>query len=69
VLDVPTGRYTLIIQSAHTKGTLNEKKQFFGRGDGRTPRDSNGRVEFLNVLIKAGETVDASKDFGPNIDM
>jgi hypothetical protein len=69
LLDVPTGRYTLIIQSAHTKGTLNEKKQFFGRGDGRTPRDSNGRVEFINVLIKAGETIDASKDFGPNIDM
>ena len=69
LLDVPTGGYTLIIQSAHTKGTLNEKKKFFGRGDGRTPRDSNGRVAFLNVLIKAGETVDASKDFGPNIDM
>ena len=69
LLDIPPGQYTLIMQSAHTKGTLNEKRNFFGRGNGRTPRDSSGRVEFLNVLIKAGETVDASKDFGPNIDM
>jgi hypothetical protein len=70
LLDVPTGQYTLVMQSAHTKGTLNEKKwNFFGRGNGRNPRDSNGRIEFLNLLIKAGETADASKDFGPNIDM
>ena len=68
-VDILPGQYTLIIQSAHTKGTLNEKRNFFGRGDGRTPRDSNGRVEFLNILIKAGDTVDASKSFGPNIDM
>ena len=69
LLDVPAGRYTLIIQSAHTKGTLKKKTNFFGRGDDRTPRDSTGRVEFLDVLVKAGEAVDASKDFGPNIDM
>ena len=70
LLDIPPGQYTLIMQSAHTKGTLNEKKwNFFGRGNGRNPRDSNGRIEFLNLLIKAGETADASKDFGPNIDM
>ncbi len=69
LLDIPPGQYTLIMQSAHTKGTLNEKRDFFGRGNGRNPRDSNGRVEFLNLLIKAGETVNASKDFGPNIDM
>jgi hypothetical protein len=67
--DVPPGEYTLIMQSEHTVGTLNEKRNFFGRGNGRTPRDSKGRVEFLDVLLKPGETVDASKDFGPNIDM
>jgi len=67
--DVSPGEYTLVIQSAHTQGTLNEKRNFFGRGNGRTPRDSKGRVEFLKVQIKPGETVDASKDFGPNIDM
>jgi hypothetical protein len=67
--DVPPGAYTLIMQSAHTTGTLNEKKNFFGRGNGRTPRDRQGRIEFLNVLIKPGETVDASRDFGPNIEM
>jgi hypothetical protein len=66
--DVPPGEYTLVMQSAHTVGTLNEKRNFFGRGNGHTPRDSKGRVEFLNVVIKPGETVDASKDFGPNID-
>jgi hypothetical protein len=69
LLDIPPGQYTLIMQSAHTKGTLKEKNNFFGRGNGRTLRDSSGRVEFLNVLIKAGETVDASKDYGPSIDM
>ncbi len=69
LLDIPPGQYTLIMQSAHTKGTLKEKRDFFGRGSGRNPRDINGRVESLNLLIRAGETVDASKDFGPNIDM
>ena len=69
LLDIPPGQYTLIMQSAHTKGTLKEKRDFFGRGNDRKLRDSSGRVEFLNLLIKAGETVDASKDFGPNIDM
>jgi hypothetical protein len=69
LLDIPPGKYTLVMQSAHTKGTLNEKRNFFGRGNGRNPRDSNGRVEFLNLQVKEGETVDASKDFGPNIDM
>ncbi len=66
--DIPPGQYTLILQSAHTKGSLKEKGNFFGRGNGRTPRDSSGRVEFLNLLVKAGETVEESKDFGPNID-
>ncbi len=68
-LGVPPGEYTLILQSAHTVGTLNEKRNFFGRGNGRSPRDSKGRVIFFNVQIKPGETVNASKDFGPNIDM
>ena len=69
LLDIPPGQYTLIMQSAHTKGSLKEKRNYFGRGNGHNPRDNNGRVEFLNLLIKAGETVDASKDFGPDIDM
>jgi hypothetical protein len=69
LIDIPPGQYTLIMQSAHTKGTLKEKSNFFGRGNGRTPRDSSGRVEFLDVLIKPGETADGSKDFGPNISM
>ena len=69
LLDIPPGQYTLIVQSAHTKGTLKEKNNFFGRGNRRTLRDSSGRVEFFDLLIKAGETADGSKDFGPNIDM
>lgn len=69
LLDVPPGEYTLIMQSAHTKGTLNEKRGFFGIGNGHNPRDMIGRVEFLHLSIKVGETVDASKDFGPNVDM
>ncbi|MBZ5643225.1 MAG: carboxypeptidase-like regulatory domain-containing protein [Acidobacteriia bacterium] len=67
--DVPPGEYTIILQSAHTVGTLNEKRNFFGRGNGRTARDSKGRLEFRNLQIKPGEAVNASKDFGPNIDM
>jgi hypothetical protein len=66
--DVAPGQYTLILQSAHTKWTLKEKRDFFGRGNGHNPRDSNGRVAVLSLLVKAGETADASKDFGPNID-
>lgn len=66
---VPPGEYTLVLQSAHTVGTLNEKRNLFGRGNGRSTRDSKGRVLFLNLQVKPGETVDASKDFGPNIDM
>jgi hypothetical protein len=31
-------------------------------------RDASGRVETLAVAVKAGETVNASKDFGPNMD-
>lgn len=69
LIDIPPGQYTLIMQSAHTKGTLREKTHLFGKGNDRNPRDSNGRVEILNVQIKAGQTVEASKDFGPNIDM
>jgi hypothetical protein len=67
-LDIPPGQYTLIMQSAHTKWTLHEKNHLFGTGNSHNPRDSNVRVEFLDPLIKAGETFDASKDFGPNID-
>ncbi len=69
LIDIPPGQYTLIMQSAHTKGTLKEKGNFFSRGNGRTPRDSSGRVESLDVLIKPGETADGSKDFGPDISM
>jgi hypothetical protein len=66
LLDVPPGQYTLILQSAHTKGTLKDKRDFFGRGNRSNPRDSNGRVETLSLLVKAGEAADASKDFGPD---
>ena len=66
--DVPTGKYTLVLQSAHTKGTLKEKNHFFSRGNSLNPRDSSGRVESLDLQIQTGETVDASKDFGPNIE-
>jgi hypothetical protein len=69
LLDIPPGEYTLIIQSAHTKWTLNEKNHLFASGNSHNPRDSNGRVEFFKLQVKAGETSDASKDFGPNIDM
>jgi hypothetical protein len=69
LLNIPPGQYTLIMQSAHTKGTLKENGNFFGRGNGRTARDSSGRVEFLNLQIKASETVDGSKDFGPDLGM
>jgi hypothetical protein len=69
LLDVPSGQYTLIVQSAHTVGSLKEKRNFLGRGNSHTTRDSSGRVEFLDLLVKAGETADGSKDFGPNIDM
>jgi hypothetical protein len=68
LLDIPPGEYTLVLQSAHTKWTLNEKRDFFGRGNGHSPRDSDGRVESLKVVVKEGETSDASKDFGPNIE-
>jgi hypothetical protein len=67
--DIPPGQYTMVLQSAHTKGALNEKRNLLGRANGRNPRDSSGRVEFLNLLVKPGETVNASKDFGPDIGM
>jgi hypothetical protein len=66
LLNVPADEYTLILQSAHTKGALGGKRSFFNRGTGHTLRDSNGRVESLNVVVKAGETANASKDFGPD---
>ena len=45
-VDILPGQYTLIIQSAHTKGTLNEKMNFFGRGDGRTPETAMDALNF-----------------------
>ena len=66
--DVLPGEYTVIAQSAHTKGSLKNKKSLFAKGNGHTLRDSNGRVEFINLQVKAGETGDASKDFGPDLD-
>ncbi|HET6143325.1 MAG TPA: hypothetical protein VFE02_07425 [Candidatus Acidoferrales bacterium] len=68
MLDVPAGQYTLILQSAHTKWTLNDKRDIFGRGNGHNARDSSGRVIFLSVTVKQGEVAEASKDFGPGID-
>ena len=66
-LDIPPGQYTVIMQSAHTKGALKAKNNLFGRGNGRTVRDSSGRIESLDLQIKAGEMADGSKDFGPDI--
>jgi hypothetical protein len=66
--DIPAGVYTLVLKSNHTKWTLKEKRDFFGRGNGHNARDSAGRVESFPLVVKAGDTVDASKDFGPNID-
>jgi hypothetical protein len=63
--DVPPGQYTVIVQSAHTKGALKDKRNFFGRGKPDL-RDTSGRVEFLSVLVKPGETAETSKDFGPD---
>jgi hypothetical protein len=64
--DIPAGQYTLILQSAHTKGTLRDKRDFFGRGNHPNLRDSIGRVETIKVLVKSGETFKATKDFGPD---
>lgn len=66
--DVPPGEYTVIAQSAHTKGSLKNKGNLFAKGNGHTLRDSNGRLVFLNLQVKAGEAVDASRDFGPDLD-
>jgi hypothetical protein len=49
LLDVPTGHYTLILKSNHTKGL--------------TLRDARGKVRSRDVQVKAGETLDASMDF------
>lgn len=68
MLDIPAGQYTIVLQSAHTKWTLKDKRDFFGRANGHNPRDSGGRVEFLSVTVRPGEAAEASKDFGPNID-
>ena len=65
---ISPGQYTLVLQSAHTKGTLKDKRSFFARDDPNHMRDASGRVETLAVAVKAGETVNASKDFGPNMD-
>jgi hypothetical protein len=48
--DVPAGAYTLVLQSNHSKGA--------------TLRDMRGKVELRKVQIRAGETFDASRDFG-----
>jgi len=69
MLDIPPGQYTLILQSAHTKGTLRDKRDFFGRGNHPNLRDSIRRVETIKVLVKTGETFKATKDFGPDAAM
>jgi hypothetical protein len=68
LLDIPAGEYTLVLQSAHTKWTLNDKRDFFGRGNGHSPRDANGRVDAISLTVKPGDTANGSKDFGPDID-
>jgi hypothetical protein len=48
--DVPSGHYTLIVQSNHSNAT--------------TMRDVGGTIRLRDVLVKTGETVDASTSFG-----
>jgi len=53
--DVPSGQYTLIIQSKHT----------IGSPDGRAvARDVVHRIDCNQVTVKAGKTSDISHDFG-----
>jgi hypothetical protein len=48
--DVPIGQYTLIVQSSHSNGMAR--------------RDLIGKVKLREVRVNAGETADASLDFG-----
>ncbi len=55
ILDIPVGQYTLVIESNHSKRPL-------GIGRGFTMPIS--KIKATIVEIKAGETFDASIDFG-----
>ena len=56
ISNVPAGDYTLVLKSSHAKG---------GYGANRvTHRDTDGRVVTLGIHVSAGQTIDASHDFG-----
>lgn len=55
ISDVPAGQYTLVIESNHSKRPLSI-------GNGFTM--PIGKIKPMPVEIKAGETFDASTDFG-----
>jgi hypothetical protein len=50
ISDVPAGQYTLVMRSSHSHGTSS--------------KDLLGRTKVVRVELKAGETFDASRDFG-----
>jgi hypothetical protein len=54
--NVPPGTYTLVMKSRHVKGP--------GRAGPFTTRDALGRIVWLVKTVAAGQTVDASFDFG-----
>src|SRR5262249_2501168 len=54
--NIPTGVYTVVMQSRHAKG---------GEGDHRiNNRDFRGRFETEPISISPGQVVDISTDFG-----
>lgn len=50
LLDVPAGKYILVMKSNHSKGS--------------SPRDMEGKIKLTTVELKTAETLDASTDFG-----
>jgi hypothetical protein len=56
--DVPTGQYTLVIESNHSK-----RPQDIGRGFTMQVH----KVKTMVVALRAGETFEASNDFGMSI--
>jgi hypothetical protein len=62
ISDIPVGRYTLVMQSRHTNGTLAlTPKEMV------TKRDAGGRVRYQPIQVEPGKTVDASLDFGRTV--
>jgi hypothetical protein len=58
IANVPSGTYTLVMESAHTNGSI----------DGRaTARDTPHRIVCWQVTVRPGATVDKSWDFGTTL--